>query len=425
MTRRKLNTVIVLAVVALSAVVVTQFYWVQRAYRIQDRTFNATVVSSMTAVVDRILEMNNDSALVEPVEQVSSSFFVANINDTLHPYLLEALLREEFERNDLRKPFEYGIYDCFNDSIVFGSTVNFAVPDATVAPEPVGIQKRFDRDGHYFGIAFPSKTTMILGQLGFWGLSTLLTLVVVIFFSYTIAILLRQKRLSEVKTDFINNMTHELKTPISTIRLSSEILQSAEIGNQPDRLRQYARIIHQENERLQLQVDKVLQIATLSPEKMKLKEEAVDFHTLIQAVAESAQVRLDPVGGMLEIELEALRATVVGDLVHLSNILNNLLDNAIKYTERTPLIRISTRQSRDSKLQIAVQDNGIGIDRKHQKMVFEQFFRVPTGNRHDVKGFGLGLYYVKTVVDAHNGTIDLSSEPGQGSTFTITLPVSP
>ena len=241
MSRKRINIIILLAILTLGAVVVTQIYWVRRAYNIQEQQFNTSVVSAMTTVVDRILEMNNDSAVVEPVQMQSNNFFIANINDTLHPYLLEALLREEFGRTDVRRPFEYGIYDCFTDSIVYGSRIAFDANDSLVRSEALGIQQRFNKDGHYFGVYYPSKTTLILGEMRFWAISSLLTFAVVIFFSYLVIMLLKQKRLSEVKTDFINNMTHELKTPISTIRLSAEVLKSEGISAQPDRLHQYAR----------------------------------------------------------------------------------------------------------------------------------------------------------------------------------------
>lgn len=419
MSRKRINIIILLAILTLGAVVVTQIYWVRRAYNIQEQQFNTSVVSAMTTVVDRILEMNNDSAVVEPVQMQSNNFFIANINDTLHPYLLEALLREEFGRTDVRRPFEYGIYDCFTDSIVYGSRIAFDANDSLVRSEALGIQQRFNKDGHYFGVYYPSKTTLILGEMRFWAISSLLTFAVVIFFSYLVIMLLKQKRLSEVKTDFINNMTHELKTPISTIRLSAEVLKSEGISAQPDRLHQYARIIHQENERLQNQVDKVLQIATLSPEKVQLKQERLDVHDILRQLEEAFTVRLEAQNGAIATDLTAQAHHLTGDLVHITNILGNLLDNAAKYTQREPQISVDTSNPNPETLQIKVKDNGIGIEKKHQKLIFDQFFRVPTGNRHDVKGFGLGLYYVKTIVTAHNGTIDVSSTPGEGSTFTL------
>ena len=217
MKRSTINIVIILAVISLTGVVVTQIYWVNRAYNLQEKEFSDRVVIAMNGVVDRIQTMKQDSAIVEPVKQEANNFFVANINDTLHPFLLETLLREEFTQSNLTEDFEYGIYDCFNDSIVSGGKLRFGEEAVRTEQDDINIQKKFDRDGHYFGIYFPNKSTIVIGQLDFWVFSSVMLILVIVFFSYAILIILRQKRLSEIKTDFINNMTHELKTPISTI----------------------------------------------------------------------------------------------------------------------------------------------------------------------------------------------------------------
>lgn len=420
MSRKTIYIVIVLAVISLVGIVVTQIYWVNKAFNLQQKQFNDRVVIAMTEVVDQIMTINQDSAGVEPVQQVSNNYYVANINDTLHPYLLESLLKQSFSSSNLKQDFEYGIYDCFTDSIVFGSKVNFDSPDNEVQPEDVSFQKRFDKDGHYFGVYFPNKSAFIFAQLDFWIFSSVMILMVVIFFSYAIVIILKQKRLSEVKTDFINNMTHELKTPISTISLSSEVLMKKDIASDPDRLNQYARIIHTENNRLKTQVDKVLQIATLSPEKVNIKPEVLDMHEILQSAVDTFGVSVQEKGGTLSLDLKAENPHVQGDRVHITNIIYNLLDNASKYTEEVPEIKVGTQNSGGS-LRIFIADNGVGMDKNHLPLIFDKFYRVPRGNLHDVKGFGLGLFYVKTIVNAHKGKIEVESEPGKGSTFTITL----
>lgn len=425
MSRKVLYLVIVFAFISLTGVVLTQIYWVSRAFSLQEKEFNDRVVIAMTAVVERIQAMNHDSALVKPVQQVSSNYFVANINDTLHPYLLESLLREEFKSSNLIADFEYGIYDCFNDSIVFGSKLRFENSPGNPVRENVSIQKKFDREGHYFGIYYPNKNSLLLGQMDFWVFSSILILLVVVFFSYTIMVILRQRRLSEVKTDFINNMTHELKTPISTIALSTDMLLKQSNLPQPDheQLKRYAGIIKSENDRLKNQVEKVLQIATLSPEKMNLKMQSIDINQLVESAVASIELRLEETDGIIKMNLTGTTTVVNGDLVHLSNVIFNLLDNAIKYCRATPEIEISTR-TKGKKLEINIKDNGIGIPSEHMKAIFDKFFRVPMGNTHDVKGFGLGLFYVKTVVEAHHGSVEVKSTPGKGSIFTITLPIS-
>ncbi len=398
-----------------------QIYWVSSAYNLQEKEFNDRVVIAMSSVVERIQKIDQDSALVDPVKQITSNFYVANINDTLHPYLLEALLREEFSNSNLDEDFEYGIYDCFNDSIVFGGRVSFDEDLGEVTNEAVSIQKRFQKDGHYFGIYFPSKSNMIIGRMDFWVFSSFMILLVVIFFAYAIIIILRQKRLSEVKTDFINNMTHELKTPISTISISSEVLLKPDAASDPERLHRYASIIKSENQRLKTQVDKVLQIATLNPGKIEVKTENVDLHELIQQAASTLEMTMQPPSGAIDLRLEAAQYFVLGDRVHLTNIIYNLLDNAFKYCDRDPHIEISTRNEQ-GRVCMEIQDNGIGIAQKHIPMLFDKFFRVPTGNVHNVKGYGLGLFYVRSIVKAHKGKIEVKSSEGEGSTFIIQLP---
>jgi two-component system phosphate regulon sensor histidine kinase PhoR len=349
--------------------------------------------------------------------QKQANFFVANINETPEPYLLETLLREEFERSNLTEDFEYGIYDCFTDSIVFGGKVDFGNP-VTGRAEKIQELINLDPDGHYFGVLFPNKTALILRQLDFWMYSSIIIFFIVLFFSYTILLLLRQKRLSEVKTDFINNMTHELKTPISTIALSTEALSAPDIGQQPDRFNQYVHIIRNENERLRSQVEKVLQIASLSPGRVKLKMELVDLHTIIRKAEGTFRVKIEEIDGAITVALEAENSAILGDQLHVTNMVYNLLDNAVKYSGEHPNVTVRTSNQK-GRLWVSITDHGIGISKAHQKMIFDKFYRVPTGNRHDVKGFGLGLFYVKTMMRAHGGRVFVESTPGKGSTFTL------
>ncbi len=418
MNRKSIVIIVLLAVFSLGIVIVGQVFWVRNAYKIQETQFNDRVLTALTAVVDRILVMNNDKAITEPVIQKSADFFVANINDTPEPYLLETLLREEFEDRNLKEEFEYGIYDCFNDTLVYGGKVSFVTPEKGGKPEKIQYLNAFESDGHYFGVLFPKKTTIILKSMNFWMYSSLVIFLIFIFFAYTIFVVLRQKKLSEVKTDFINNMTHELKTPISTIGLSADALERDEIILDPMRLKRYASVIKVENARLKSQVEKVLQIAALNPRKMNLKMEVFDVHEAIEAACQTFRVNLEGTGGSLFTQLNAENHLIWADRVHFTNVLYNLIDNATKYTDDVALVTVKTSNIGEQ-LVIEFHDNGIGISPKDLKLIFDKFYRVHTGNVHNVKGFGLGLFYVKTVLKAHKGKILVNSTLGNGSVFTL------
>jgi len=421
MSRRSIFLVVFLAVISLIGVISIQIFWVNKAFNIQEREFNDRTVVALTAAVQKLQRLNQDSSEVaEPVTQESSNYFVANVNDTLHPYLLEATLKAEFENSNLKQDFEYIIYNCFNDSIVFGDKVIFEEEITTPENSAVTPQKKLDRDGHYFGVYFPEKRGYILDQMSIWIFSSFIILLVVAFFSFAILAILKQKRLSEIKTDFINNMTHELKTPISTITLSSEAILNQ---TNEKKTTQYASIIQKENRKLKQQVERVLDIATLSPSKIRLTIKPVDLHETLKELKESFLLKLENQEGEISLQLNANEHIIQADNLHLANVFNNLLDNGLKYCETKPKIQIHTK-NRGDKIIVSVRDNGIGIDKKHHKMIFERFFRVPKGNIHDVKGFGLGLFYVKSVLEEMDGKITLNKSTQSGSEFLVTLRTS-
>jgi two-component system phosphate regulon sensor histidine kinase PhoR len=420
MSRRTIIIVITLAIISLGLIIAGQVFWVKKAYALQEEQFNRRAFVAISEVVQTIRVMNKDSAATEPVRQVGNNYFVANINDTPQPYLLESLLKTEFQRSNLLEDFEYGIYDCFNDSIVFGSKISFKPGIARERAKQIHKITDFEPDGHYFGVVFPNKSSFILLQLDFWMYSSIVIFLIVLFFSYTIHVILQQRRLSEIRTDFVNNMTHELKTPISTIGLSAEAIETAAVSNSPERVKQYIGIIKNENARLQSQVERVLQIAALSPKKVQLQQEVFDLHQIITTAVETFQVQAADKDGQIHLHLQAGLHQIKGDKVHITNVIYNLIDNAVKYTADEPRIDIRTI-NKNNVFILEIEDNGIGIQKSNQKMIFEKFYRVPTGNLHSVRGYGLGLFYVKTIIKAHGGKIDLRSTPGKGSTFIVEL----
>lgn len=418
MTRRVIRTVIALATLSIAGIVLIQIFWMQKAFDLKEREFSDRVNIALRSVAKEIMIMSNDSSDIEPVSQLSSNYFVVGVNDTLHPYLLESLLRNQFDSRNIRTSFEYTIYDCFTDSLVFGNLVTFT--DEKAEPERPEDLPRFDDESHYFGVYFPEKESYIIGQMGIWVFSSAILMLVILFFGYTLRVILKQKRLSEIRNDFINNMTHEFKTPVSSITSSSEMLLSGALDSDDERKQRYYKVINDESHRLKMQVDKVLQMAEFDKDELELSLAEVDVHQLINKTLTSIELQLESKNGRILTELKADRPVIQADPLHLSNIIHNLLDNAVKYCKRNPEITISTSNTSNG-IEIKFRDNGIGIPANMRSDVFTRFFRVPTGDVHDVKGFGLGLYYVKTMVEVHRGTIKVDSNHG-GSTFTIKLP---
>jgi two-component system, OmpR family, phosphate regulon sensor histidine kinase PhoR len=414
-----IRLVVVLATLCIIGITITQVYWVKRAFDLKESEFERQVNTALINVAQQIFSLSNTpSPANNPVKQLSTNYFVVSVNSQIDASLLEFLLRTEFEKRNIKADFEYGIYDCTHEKMVYGNYVSMRSDDKN---EPVKKLPNWTNHGYYFGVQFPNREAQILNQMGIWSFSSVVLLLVIVFFAYTLFVILKQKRLSEIQKDFINNMTHEFKTPIATIAVSTEVLKNPDIVKQPERLLNYTTIIENENKRLKKHVERVLQMARLDKEDIGLKKENINLHEVIQEVVEGMRVTLHEKQGNTELVLEATQPFVTADRHHLTNVIYNLIDNAIKYCKDCPFITIRTKQD-EKGLILEVQDNGIGVNEEHHKRIFQKFFRVPTGNVHDVKGFGLGLNYVKQIVEAHRGRVSLESVIGSGSTFRVYLP---
>jgi len=435
------RTLILLATLSLIGIVVIQVYWVNEAFKLQqtqqellkrefhmgERRFNDRVEIALQDIAEQILAIYNDPSIISnSVELVEPNFFMVRMNDTLHPDLLESLLKREFQKRNIEDDFEYAIYDCFTDSVVFSKFISFDTTKTKISPDFKRPEIKWEKDGHYFSIFYPYREKIQIAEIrnpvGPLMYTTIIILVVVALFGYSIYVILKQKRLADIKNDFINNMTHELKTPISTISLSSEVLLKSDISSDPQRIHQYAKIIYNENKRLENQVERVLQLATLDKEKIVLKKSLVDVHEIIRNCYENFILSVESQGGKITVKADAQNSVIEADRMHITNVIYNLLDNARKYSKEIPEITVSTHNDYNG-LVIEVEDKGIGISKEALSQVFEKFYRVPTGNLHNVKGFGLGLYYVKIMVEQHGGRISVESEPGTGSKFRISLPL--
>jgi two-component system phosphate regulon sensor histidine kinase PhoR len=349
-----------------------------------------------------------------------------NVYNDVNPHIdtnqVDSLLRNALADQDIHTPYRFGILNSNKDTVLEstkGADNTKLLKSAfmvNLLPKNVFMQPR------YLTLYFPTETNHILYKLRFILLTSFVLLALIIgAFYYTISTIFRQKKLSEVKSDFINNMTHEFKTPISTISLASEVLSDNSIEKTAENTQKYLQIIRNENKRLGSLVETILQTATLDRGEIKLKVVETDIHQVINDVVQSMNLQIQNKNGEVTLDLKALRYSLFADKMHIGNIIYNLIDNAIKYCREAPKIIISTSSTTDG-ITISVKDNGIGIKKDDQKKIFETFYRVPTGNVHNVKGFGLGLSYVKAVAEKHGGTAEVDSEPGKGSTFVVYLP---
>jgi two-component system, OmpR family, phosphate regulon sensor histidine kinase PhoR len=334
---------------------------------------------------------------------------------------LKSILNYQLRERGIEQAFDLAIRD---DQ---GSIITLAGLKETDLLIHEGLQARlypsdiFGKE-NYLMIYFPSKKLYIFQQIWLPLLSSLLFLGVIIFcFAYAIKVIIRQKNLSEVKNDFINNMTHEFKTPIATVSLAVEALQDPDLLTQDAFRKRYLNIIKEENKRLGSQVEKVLQAATLDKKEFKLKLEFIKLDEILEVAKSHFELQVENKGGKIQLETLLKDPVIEADTFHLSHIINNLLDNANKYAQDNPHIIIKS-WDQNGNVFVSIQDNGIGMTKEAIKKIFDKFYRVPTGNVHDVKGFGLGLAYVKTMVEAHQGDISVNSELGKGSIFTIKLP---
>ena len=443
MNRRTINAVIILGIISVAGILFVQVTSINRSadllaknISIQQREDSLNLVHfteqthiALTNVLHRITVVNADSSdLYEAVKQIKPNYFTVDFNEDLDFYQLETWLKREFYNRNLYYDFQYGIYDCFNNTISFGPLIHYSGSEfiTDTASTTTTPKMNWKKDGHYFTVYFPEMGVTNESELESSSYSPYLYLMIIVvlillFFGFTVVVILRQKRLSEVKTDFINNMTHELKTPISTIGLSSEMILQTDPVKDALKIQKYASLIYKENKRLENQVERVLNIAKLDKHEISLKKEPFNMHEFLQEVKDNFDFSQSEKGGNISLHMDAKKTTIEVDPVHISNVIHNLIDNAIKYCNKAPEIVISTSSDKNS-LIIEVADNGIGIRKENVKMIFDKFYRVPTGNLHDVKGFGLGLYYVKLIIEEHSGTISAKSMPDTGTTFLIRLP---
>ncbi|MCB9336190.1 MAG: HAMP domain-containing histidine kinase [Flavobacteriales bacterium] len=380
---------------------------------------------SLQKVKDSTLNFKQQEKLML-LDDMLKSIYQTNkyrtILERVNKQMLDSLLKSELINRGIKASFQYGVFDYDGNGLLVDSLSNInkiRQSDYYAQLFPGDILE----EPHFLSIYFPHQKGYLLKTMWLMLLTSVLLLIIIVWaFTYTIQTIFKQKKLSEIKNDFISNMTHELKTPISTISLACEALSDKDICNNPSTSSNYVNMISQENKRLGLLVESVLKSAMWDKD-LKLKKEELDIHQIIKQVTENILIQVENKQGKIEKELLAKINTIVADKVHVTNLIYNLLDNANKYSLESPVIKIKTEDFKQGLL-LSVSDKGIGIKKEDINKIFEKFYRVPTGNIHNVKGFGLGLNYVKAIVEKHGGEIQVLSEIGKGTTFRIYLPYS-
>ncbi|MCX6246048.1 MAG: HAMP domain-containing sensor histidine kinase [Bacteroidetes bacterium] len=423
MNRRIIILTIVVMTMALIGLMVIQFYWIRNTSVVRENAFKRSITEMLPKVVKKIERMEKKKATeVNPNEGMLSFTRHMSYETFLTASHLDSLVRQELTVLGVDMKFEFGIYnpqrniflvesnpESKQDLIEKGYAARMFIGDIFTSPE-------------YLLIYFPrEKQFLLTEQWGILLISIILIIVIVYSFTYTITTIFRQKKLSEIKNDFINNMTHEFKTPISTISLACEALNDRDVNKSTEFMQSYLNIIQEENKRLAGMAEKILQTAVIEKGQLKMKREQINLHDVIADVIKNIRIQVEIKDGVIRRFFRAENPVISGDRVHLTNLVYNLLDNANKYSPKKPVITIRTENT-SSGIVLTIEDHGIGISKSEQKKIFDKLYRVHTGNIHEVRGFGLGLSYVKAIVEEHKGKISLESEVNKGTTFKVFLP---
>jgi len=402
----------------------TQYFWIDNAVQLKREQFDDKINVSLKAVVNSLYALkNNNSQGAELINPSCRPILCPNTKE-IDNLVLDSLLRLEFEHMKIFEEFEFAVFKVRgNESYsIYNSNDQFS-DDLLKSNFQASLSCLYNyREAYYLSVFFPNEGSIVFRQMIAWiMLSALFVLIIGFSFVYILYNSFKQKKISTIKNDFVNNMTHEFKTPISTVSLSAEMLMREPIINDPEKARKYAKVILEENQRLKHQVEQVLQVAVIEKVEIKIRKKDVDTHKIISDLINKMEIAVSNRGGAIKTYFAANYPKVWADKMHFTNVISNLLDNANKYTPDTPIIIVRTRNTKNG-IVISIEDNGIGIKSEDQKEIFKQFQRVHTGNLHDVKGFGLGLYYVKLMTDAHGGSVKITSEWGKGSIFEVFFP---
>jgi len=419
MPNNLIRRIIILGGLSIIGILFVQSYWLLKTWDIKDKEFDQSVNIVLRNVGERMAKYNKTLLpKTDLVQRRSSNYYAVNINSAIDAGLLEQYLLQEMTKQSLNIDFEYAVYDCVTDELVYGNYCSAENKDEKDIKKSKKLPK-FNDLIYYFVVRFPKRESFLLANRNMTLTLTLLSVLAIAFFLYSMWVILEQKRLSELQKDFINNMTHEFKTPISSIKIASDFLANDQYVKSNARLTKYTQIIRDQNQRLNDQVEKVLNVARLEKDSIELKKEIFEINQTLSDIINNESLKLK-LGNITFTPLESM-VYINADKLHFVNVVANMIDNAIKYSNDVPVVEIKLNNV-GNEVSLHISDQGIGIDKENQRKLFDKFYRVSTGDVHNVKGFGLGLFYVKNICLAHGWPIQVQSQLGEGSEFIITIP---
>lgn len=412
----KLNIIIVLGLVAIIGILVAQLLWTKEAFSLEEKKFSQKAHIALLEVAKKLYQGTNHELPSEnPIEKVANDYYIVNVANDFEPEILEFYLKSEFKKRNITTDFEYAMYNCRSDEMVYGNYVSLT--DNSNIKTSVYFPKHKNLV-YYFAIRFPNETTYLFSSLKFWFVLSLALIVILLVYVYSIFTILQQKKYSELQRDFINNMTHEFKTPLSSILIASNYLMKQDKIRQDEKLEKYTGIIISQSNKLNSHIEKILNIAKSDNAPLELDKQPVDVANAIKDVIENIKLKHENISVSLHADKDYL---IEADAFHFTNIVYNLIDNSIKYCDRKPEIDVSiTEENRILKIEFT--DNGIGIPNKNLSFVFDKFYRIPSPKSNEVNGFGLGLYYVKKICTLHGWKITAANNPQGGITITLSIP---
>jgi two-component system, OmpR family, phosphate regulon sensor histidine kinase PhoR len=401
--------------VATIGILIAQLLWTKEAFNFEEKKFSQKANIALLEVVKKLYQGTNSELPSEnPIKKIANDYYIANVDNDFEPKILEYYLKAEFTKFNINTDFEYAMYNCQSDEMVYGNYISLT--DKSPDKKTVYFPKHKNLV-YYFAIRFPNETTYLFSSLRFWFILSFALIIILLVYVYSIYTIIQQKKYSELQRDFINNMTHEFKTPLSSILLASNYLKKQEIIQKDEKLEKYTEIIINQSKKLNSHIEQILNIAKSDNTPMKMDLKKISIIPIIKDVVENMQLKHQNL--LVKINSDK-NFFIQADEFHFTNIVYNLLDNSIKYCDGNPEITITIKEEKNQ-IKMDFSDNGIGVSNKNLNFIFDKFYRIPSTKSNEVNGFGLGLYYVKKICTQHHWKIGASNNTDKGIMISIII----